>query len=396
MTKFIKPLAFAIAIAFAGCAFAATVQTARMGALHPKNGIVVTNVTFDAAPDFTTNNLELVKTIEAAGKANAFIVLTNYIAAAGTTNDLWISDIDGTVLTWTRNGWEGTGRNTAGMVDYNFNVPEFVRYEVWENISGAWSVHVQDLSGGYLAFPVVIEGADDAVYLDWDAAVTNDTLTGRCDIPEYDVHVGPYHLRRCGMEIVKSRAAYMHDIAAYTDAAVSNKADAVRAAAGDQVIVSCSWWDGTRLLTWNGLSWAWIPGTLGGSRELMYEDGRWEYTPAALPYGYTNSVPIYGLPPSLVLYLNNESVTLTRTNEVYAVVTNTYPVAYMDDIARATNDLARAFDLAGIPQTVTNIVRDLSLGGIWDSQLEVWWTPRMRNGSLTYEATTNVDLNAGN
>ena len=46
--------------------------------------------------------------------------------------------------------------------------------------------------------------------------------------------------------------------------------------------------------------------------------------------------------------------------------------------------------------TVTNIVRDLSLGGIWDSQLEVWWTPRMRNGSLTYEATTNVNLNAGN
>ena len=47
-------------------------------------------------------------------------------------------------------------------------------------------------------------------------------------------------------------------------------------------------------------------------------------------------------------------------------------------------------------QVVTNIVRDLSLGGIWDSQLEVWWTPRMRNGSLTYEATTNVNLNAEN
>jgi hypothetical protein len=43
---------------------------------------------------------------------------------------------------------------------------------------------------------------------------------------------------------------------------------------------------------------------------------------------------------------------------------------------------------------VTNIVRDLSLGGIWDEQIQVWWTPRMRNGSLTYEATTNVNLNA--
>lgn len=47
-------------------------------------------------------------------------------------------------------------------------------------------------------------------------------------------------------------------------------------------------------------------------------------------------------------------------------------------------------------QGVTNIVRALSLGGIWDVELQVWWTPRMRNGSLTYEATTNVNLNAGN
>ena len=45
---------------------------------------------------------------------------------------------------------------------------------------------------------------------------------------------------------------------------------------------------------------------------------------------------------------------------------------------------------------VTNIVRDLSLGGIWDSTLQVWWTPRMVNGSLTYHATTNVNLNAEN
>ena len=59
----------------------------------------------------------------------------------------------------------------------------------------------------------------------------------------------------------------------------------------------------------------------------------------------------------------------------------------------STNDLARA---SAIPPVVTNIVRDLSLGGIWDSQLEIWWTPRMANGSLTYEATTNVNLNEEN
>lgn len=45
-------------------------------------------------------------------------------------------------------------------------------------------------------------------------------------------------------------------------------------------------------------------------------------------------------------------------------------------------------------ETVTNIVRDISRGGIWDSQLEVWWTPIMENGALKYVATTNVDLSA--
>lgn len=44
--------------------------------------------------------------------------------------------------------------------------------------------------------------------------------------------------------------------------------------------------------------------------------------------------------------------------------------------------------------TVTNIVRDISRGGIWDNQLEVWWTPIMQNGALKYVATTNVDLTA--
>jgi len=51
---------------------------------------------------------------------------------------------------------------------------------------------------------------------------------------------------------------------------------------------------------------------------------------------------------------------------------------------------------ATTPEDVTAAIREQSLGGIWDAELEVWWTPRMRNGNLTYEATTNVNLNAVN
>lgn len=63
---------------------------------------------------------------------------------------------------------------------------------------------------------------------------------------------------------------------------------------------------------------------------------------------------------------------------------------------RYANEIFDQLDAATSAETVTNIVRDLSLGGIWDETMHVWWTPRMRNGSLTYEATTNVNLNAGN
>lgn len=41
-----------------------------------------------------------------------------------------------------------------------------------------------------------------------------------------------------------------------------------------------------------------------------------------------------------------------------------------------------------------SVVREMSLGGIWDAELEVWWTPVMRGGALTYQATTNVNLSA--
>ena len=45
-------------------------------------------------------------------------------------------------------------------------------------------------------------------------------------------------------------------------------------------------------------------------------------------------------------------------------------------------------------QEVENTIREKSLGGIWDAQLEVWWTPVMVNGALTYQATTNVNMHA--
>ena len=52
------------------------------------------------------------------------------------------------------------------------------------------------------------------------------------------------------------------------------------------------------------------------------------------------------------------------------------------DLMRAATNAAEA------------VVRTKSLGGIWDRQLEVWWTPIMENGALRYCATTNINMEA--
>ena len=43
-------------------------------------------------------------------------------------------------------------------------------------------------------------------------------------------------------------------------------------------------------------------------------------------------------------------------------------------------------------EAVTNIVRQMSLGGIYDEELGVWWTPHMSGGAYYWTATTNVNL----
>ena len=72
------------------------------------------------------------------------------------------------------------------------------------------------------------------------------------------------------------------------------------------------------------------------------------------------------------------------TSAVAKVVESVVPSWARSVTPPATYDDAQAGAVA------TNVVREAS-GGIWDTQLEVWWTPRMENGCLTYYATTNVN-----
>lgn len=144
--------------------------------------------------------------------------------------------------------------------------------------------------------------------------------------------------------------------------------------------------------------------------------GPWSFSGDSMPLGVTYSVMIYGESPTFTyLLLKNDSLFATTTGEDDVPMSIRFvgtdydapePMAFNIVASRSyqseTNLVARIAytnDLSGGvgEVTVTNIaeavVREKSLGGIWDG--EVWWTPVMLpNGCLTYQATTNVNMEA--
>lgn len=152
-----------------------------------------------------------------------------------------------------------------------------------------------------------------------------------------------------------------------------------------------------------------------GSHELVFQDGRWtgfdwagiRYRPLAYlsevsaaaqaATNHTDSAVAGKLDTEGDHYAFRNATPGLTIDSVLGSSARTYVFAkpgYEGD----PDTVARLSDIpeSVTPSAVTNIVRELSLGGIWDSELEVWWTPVMVGGSLTYQATTNVNLNAEN
>ena len=146
--------------------------------------------------------------------------------------------------------------------------------------------------------------------------------------------------------------------------------------------------------------------------------GPWSFSGDGMEFGATYSVEIDGESQTFTYFLRkNDSLLAVTSGEDDVPMSIRFvgtdydapePMAYDIVASRSyqsasnlvgrvalTNDIP---DVSGYatPADVTAAIREHSLGGIWDQELEVWWTPKMRNGALTYEATTNVNLNAGN
>ena len=132
----------------------------------------------------------------------------------------------------------------------------------------------------------------------------------------------------------------------------------------------------------------------GENKRLLITDG-WNENMAYLevPNAYdgdrvafTRDIPTV---PTNVSAFNNDAGYLTGYTESDPTISAWAKAATKPTYTAAEVGAATAED-------VTAAIREQSLGGIWDAELEVWWTPRMKIVSLTSVATTNVNLNAVN
>lgn len=138
--------------------------------------------------------------------------------------------------------------------------------------------------------------------------------------------------------------------------------------------------EGAWLQNWTWEAWA-EPNIWRLSAELIYAPDPSQSTTF---YAY---VPDDSTTASSSVYLMGVDYEITFTRGT------TRSVAYVGRVA-LTNDLPRLDGMATM-SAVTGAIRSLSLGGIWDRELEVWWTPVMEDGALRYMATTNINMNGG-
>ena len=107
----------------------------------------------------------------------------------------------------------------------------------------------------------------------------------------------------------------------------------------------------------------------------------------------TNALPAWTKSPAKPVYTAQEVGAATPSDVDVKVgnATNALP-AWTKSPAKPVYTAVEVGAVDG--GAVTNIVRRMSLAGIYDDELGVWWTPHMRNGAYYWTATTNVNLAA--
>ena len=135
--------------------------------------------------DGTNPTLAGVQDLASAINAKADAVRTMRLPPTGTTSDVWICDLDGTVLTW-HSGWvcwTGTNTNNDVWTDGDGQIATTVAYSIYyyEQSSEPWFIDVMCSDIGQNA---TWPHGDDYYYGEYDTVATNNALTIHFDFDD--------------------------------------------------------------------------------------------------------------------------------------------------------------------------------------------------------------------
>lgn len=329
-------------------------------------------------PDFTTNNAQLVATIEATAPAPGnYLAVSNAAMSARGKSDLSLYNVTNTFSAWE-------------YYDVAPGITSLSQAE-WTEEIGAWSVSF--LFNGVSNLATIYESSPDALTISYDAppftfsarrervgilvaggglATTNAAgdmvVLGSFAQGTNTTASGAYSHAEGDRTLASGKAAHAEGVATRAQGEASH-ASGVNVYATQRATFGA----GVSVNGTNSASFIWSG----------QETSPWYGTHGK---GSFNVDPIGGIAG---MWIGNDAL----LSILYASLSSDEPhtaTIEFDETAGTTVTT----NFPPLREAVVGTIREHSLGGIWDSRLGVWWRPVMENGALRYVAATNVNLSA--
>ena len=332
------------------------------------------------APDFSTGNTQLVATIEAKAPAPGnYSVVSNAAMNARDKADLSLYNVTNTFSAW----------------EYYDIAPGITKIEQaeWIDYLDAWSVTLTYNGENFLA--TISESSQDALSIRYDnppvtfsarrervgiivagggLATTNSAgdmmILGSFAQGTNTTASGAYSHAEGDRTIASGKASHAEGVATRAQAEASHASGVnvfvtQRATFGAGVSVSGT---NSASFIWNGSETSPWYGTHG--------KGSFNVNPIGGAYGF---------------FIGNDNLIQVISSSLLAEDPQETTIEYDDGQPVTTNYPSLR---AVVEQIVLETIRKNSLSGIYDQQIQTWWTPAMVNGSYKFMATTNIDMNA--
>lgn len=327
------------------------------------------------APDFSTGNTQLVATIEAKAPAPGnYSVVSNAAMNARSITDIGVRGlpVDGNswfVINGTRldntfaNRWGEGGLfiDRVGDNQYLFGAPD-----IMDTLFALESDFTATVEGYHITgYTNTLAQVSQITNIHADVRVegsfsqgTNTTASGAYSHAEGD------------RTIASGKASHAEGVATRAQAEASH-------ASGVNVFVTqrATFGAGVSVSGTNSASFIWS-GSETSPWYGTHGKGSFNVNPIGGAYGF---------------FIGNDNLIQVISSSLLAEEPQEVTIEYDDGQPVTTNYPSLR---AVVEQIVLETIRKNSLSGIYDQQLQTWWTPVMVNGGYKFMATTNIDMNA--